>query len=352
MKIFSRNNVIFIITLFILTATSAEVKSQAEKSLGIATYSVKGLETDIEGSFRSLQNDGYAVMEISNYNANNRTVAGYSPVEYAALVEKYGMDIISSHSRAKFDVNDVVGSLEAWGKIFDDHKDMGCKYVVLPMNTWSNTIEAVKAECDLMNKIGEEANKRGIKFGYHNHNFEFSKLGDTDYLIEDFLIENTDPDKVFFQMDVYWVTVGGQDPVAYLKKYPNRFQLLHIKDDYVIGESGNINYEAIFNQFYANGFKDWFVEIEEQMTEERKAQMQAMMEMMQQRQSPAGQKPAAQGEAPAQDNQADQSQQRAQANPPAGASQPDTQAQADRLRISLEAISKSAEYLRNASFVK
>jgi predicted xylose isomerase-like sugar epimerase len=85
-----------------------------KKHLGIATYSVKGLESDIEGSFKALADDGYVVMEISNYNAGTGTVAGYKPADYAALAEKYGIDIISSHARAKFDVKDVEGTLAAW----------------------------------------------------------------------------------------------------------------------------------------------------------------------------------------------------------------------------------------------
>ena len=76
------------------------------------------------------------------------------------------------------------------------------------------------------------------------------------------MIENTDPESVFFQMDVYWTTRGGKDPVEYLKKYPNRIQMLHIKDDLVIGESGKIDFEAIYNQFYKNGYKDFVVEQE------------------------------------------------------------------------------------------
>lgn len=142
------------------------------------------------------------------------------------------------------------------------------------MNIWSGNLDILKEECNLMNKIGEEANKRGIKFGYHNHSFEFVPVAGTEQLYEDYLIQNTDPEKVFFQMDVYWVTMGGQDPVAYLKKYPNRFKVLHIKDDYVIGESGKINYKAIFEQFYKNGNEDWFVEIEEKWLRSRKHNLQ------------------------------------------------------------------------------
>jgi len=357
MKRFSSISVAVVLALFV-TSLGLSAAPKSKKHLGIATYSVKGLESDIEGSFKSLADDGYVVMEISNYNAGNGTVAGFKPAEYAALAKKYGIDIISSHARGKFDVKDVPGTLTAWGKVFDDHKIMGCKYVVFPMNTWAGTVEGVKAECDLLNKIGEEANKRGIKFGYHNHNFEFATIPNTNQIYEDFLIANTDPDKVFFQMDVYWITVGGQDPVAYLKKYPTRFKVLHIKDEYVIGESGKINYQAIFKQFYKNGFKDWFVEMEAKMTEEQKVQSLARMEQMKQRQGgvqTAQQQQPPQGQRPAQGGQPGQ---QAGAPPqggqgaPGGFGQRDPQAQAAMLKESLEGIRLSAEYLNKAKFVK
>lgn len=336
MKTSLRSCFISFLALFMATAINAKEPAAKKKQLGIATYSVKGLESDIKGAFESLENAGYTVMEISNYNADERTVEGYSPAAYAALAEKYGMDIISSHARAQFDINDESGTLEAWGKIFDDHKAMGCKYVVFPMNRWSGDETEMKKGCELMNKIGAEANKRDIKFGYHNHNMEFEKMQGSDQLIEDFLIANTDPDKVFFQMDVYWVTQGGQDPVAYLKKYPKRFKVLHIKDDYVIGESGSIDFEAIFKQFYKNGYKDWFVEIEEYMTPEQREQMMKMFEEMRQRQREAEES----GEAQQQDR------------PPMRRPQRSPEEQAKRLQTSLDAIAKSADYLENAKFVK
>ena len=327
-----------------------------KKQLGIATYSVKGLESDIEGAFKSLQSDGYAVMEISNYNARNRTVAGYSPAEYAALASTYGMDIISSHARAKFDVKDVEGTLAAWGQIFDDHKALGCKYVVFPMNFWSSDVEQLKSECDLMNRVGEEANKRGLKFGYHNHSMEFEMVEGTDQLLEDFLITHTDPEKVFFQMDVFWVTQGGQDPVTYLKKYPDRFKVLHIKDDYVIGESGKIDFEAIFKQFYKNGHQDWFVEIEEYMTEEQRAQMQAMMARMRERQRQDGQQQGQGGPPQGQPGEGDGSPQARQGGqggpPPGGPPRRSPEEESKRLTTALDAISKSAAYLSDAKFVK
>lgn len=331
------------LTLFV-TSLAMPGAPGPEKHLGIATYSVKGLESDIEGSFKALADDGYVVMEISNYDAGKGTVAGFKPADYAALAKKYGLAIISSHVRAKFDVKDAEGTLAAWGKVFDDHKIMGCKYVVFPMNMWAGTAEGIKAECELMNKIGDEANKRGLKFGYHNHNIEFASISNTDKIYEDFLIANTDPGKVFFQMDVYWITVGGQDPVTYLKKYPDRFKLLHIKDEYVVGESGKINYEAIFNQFYKNGHKDWFVEMEGKMTKEEREQSMAMMEAMKKIQAKGG---------TMQDLMAEMAKNRPQGAPPAGFGAPqDPKAVAEPLKTSLEGIRQSADYLMKSDFVK
>jgi hypothetical protein len=172
---------------------------------------------------------------------------------------------------------------------------------------------------------------------------EFATIPNTNQLYEDFLIVNTDPDKVFFQMDVYWITIGGQDPVAYLKKYPDRFKVLHIKDDYVIGESGTIDYKAIFKQFYKNGNKDWFVEMEAKMTPEQKKQSLAMMEQMKQRMSQGGQM-----QVPQQPPQGGQ-------KPPQGGQQPgqqSQQSQAEHLKTSLEGIRLSAVYLLNSKFVK
>lgn len=151
-------------------------------------------------------------------------------------------------------------------------------------------------------------------------------------------------------MDVYWITIGGQDPVAYLKKYPNRFKVLHIKDEYVVGASGKINYKAIFKQFYKNGNKDWFVEMEAKMTKEEQERSIAMMEQMKQRQG--GNMSGGQGaRQPPQGGQ----------KPPQGAQQPGPgpqgglqarQPQAEQLKTSLEGIKESALYLMKSKFVK
>jgi sugar phosphate isomerase/epimerase len=78
----------------------------------------------------------------------------------------------------------------------------------------------------------------------------------------DFMLKNTDPAKVFFQMDVYWVVRGGQSPVDYFNKYPGRFELLHIKDNKELGQSGMVGFDAIFQNTKTAGAKHFVVEVE------------------------------------------------------------------------------------------
>ncbi len=101
--------------------------------------------------------------------------------------------------------------------------------------------------------MGAIANAAGLKFGYHNHAHEFNKQDG--YVIENYLLEHTDPEKVMFELDVYWASKGGVNPSAYIQKYAGRFPLLHIKDDNVIGASQTIDFEAIFNAAYKQGSK-------------------------------------------------------------------------------------------------
>jgi len=91
------------LALFV-TASSLSGAPGPKKHMGIQVYSVKGLESDIPGSLKALADDGYAVLEIANYDASTGLVAGYKPAEFATLVKKYGMEVISSHAHANFDV--------------------------------------------------------------------------------------------------------------------------------------------------------------------------------------------------------------------------------------------------------
>jgi sugar phosphate isomerase/epimerase len=90
------------------------------------------------------------------------------------------------------------------------------------------SLDDYKQLVDLFNKAAEQTRKAGIQFAYHNHNLEFKEYdGTTGY---DYLVSQTDPNLVQFEMECFWTTHAGQDPVAFFKKYPGRFPLLHIKD--------------------------------------------------------------------------------------------------------------------------
>jgi sugar phosphate isomerase/epimerase len=118
----------------------------------------------------------------------------------------------------------------------------------------------LKRFCDYFNVVGEKCKKQGIQFGYHNHAKEFGQLeGVTIY---DFMLQNTDPDKVMFQLDLYWIEVGGADPVAYFEKYPGRFVLWHIKDEAELGENGIMNFRPAFENAKKSGVEQIVVEVE------------------------------------------------------------------------------------------
>src|SRR5690606_8405186 len=98
-------------------------------------------------------------------------------------------------------------------------------------------------------------------FGYHNHSKEFGKLeGETLY---DFMLQNTDPEKVMFQMDLYWAQQGGANPVDYFNKYPGRFVLWHVKDKAELGENAVMDFKPIFENAAKSGMEHYIVEVEE-----------------------------------------------------------------------------------------
>jgi sugar phosphate isomerase/epimerase len=98
-------------------------------------------------------------------------------------------------------------------------------------------------------------------FGYHNHAHEFTPVEGV--LMYDYMLEHTNPEYVFFQMDVYWTVMGRQSPVEYFQKYPGRFTLLHIKDHKELGQSGMVGFDAIFNHLATAGTKYLIVEVEQ-----------------------------------------------------------------------------------------
>ncbi len=189
-------------------------------------------------------------------------VFGQPVEEFKAHCDKYGIEILSTHSSVQEDPAKEEEVMNRWRTLFEVQKACGGTYFVIPGYSVEFTTAGVQQMCEYFNKVGRLAAEYGLKLGYHNHSHEYQMLQDKEQPMWEYLVENTDPELVCFELDVYWCTKAGKDPVEYLKKYPSRIELLHIKDDFVIGETGEIDFEAIYNQFYKNGMKEYVVEIE------------------------------------------------------------------------------------------
>ena len=250
--------------LFIMAATTAiQAKKPAKKDIFLQLYSVRDdIKSDFNSTLTKVAAMGYTGIEAANYD--NGKFYGLTPSAFKNEIEKRGMKVLSSHTGKA--LNDNISETNWtetwawWDTAIAAHKAAGMKYIVTPWMPTVKTLADLKAYCDYYNNIGEKCNAAGLRFGYHNHNFEFSKIeGETMY---DFMLKNTDPAKVFFQMDVYWVVRGGQSPVDYFNKYPGRFELLHIKDNKELGQSGMVGFDAIFGNTKNAGTRYLVVEVE------------------------------------------------------------------------------------------
>jgi sugar phosphate isomerase/epimerase len=116
----------------------------------------------------------------------------------------------------------------------------------------------------IMNTLGEKCTNAGIKLLYHNHDFEFVAMADGT-IIEDLLLEKCDPKFVNFQMDLFWVTKAGVDPLTYFEKYPGRFIAWHVKDMNAEGNfapvgTGSIDFKKILAEKEKSGMEFYLVE--------------------------------------------------------------------------------------------
>jgi len=246
------------IAMFSVTETA----SAKDKNIGIQLYSVMdAVNKDPKASVERLAGMGYKAFELVQWGGNP-LVFGLPAPEFKALSDKNGVKIVSTHSSIQEDPAKEDEIMQNWRKLFEIQKACGGKYFVIPSYKAEYTVAGVQQMCDYFNRVGKIAKEYGLKLGYHNHDGEYKNLKDSDKVMWEYLVENTNPDYVCFELDVYWCTKGGKNPVEYLKKYPKRIELLHIKDEFVIGESGTIDFQGVFTQFYKNGMKNYFVEIE------------------------------------------------------------------------------------------
>ncbi len=241
--------------------SAAEPKKTKKKKIGLQLYSLRDdMNKDAAGTLKKAAGMGYYSLETASYGDGK--IYGMLPDEFTKRVKDLGMRLNSCHlGGPNYTKETHTAAMDWWKKAIEDHSRTGMKYMIKPGGLkWPEKLDELKVQMDYFNAVGDLTAAAGMQFGWHNHNHEFTKIEDK--VIYDFMLENTDPKKVCFEMDVYWVMKGGCSPIDYMKKYPKRFPLLHIKDEKEIGESGLLDFKAIFEEGYAIGIKDYFVEVE------------------------------------------------------------------------------------------
>lgn len=246
------------------TKAVEETPATTKKDLTLQLYSVRDdIGKDYAGTIKKVGEMGFTSVEAAGYGDGK--FYGKAPQEFKADVEKAGMTVLSSHTarqltEKELKTKDLSESLKWWDECIDAHKAAGATYIVAPWMEVPKTLKDLQTYCEYFNEIGKRCKEKGISFGYHNHAHEFTKI--EDQVMYDYMLQNTNPEYVFFQMDVYWVVRGGVSPVDYFNKYPGRFTLLHLKDNKELGQSGMVGFDAIFNNTDAAGVKHLVVEVE------------------------------------------------------------------------------------------
>lgn len=255
---------------------SAVSEAMAAKEIGLQTYSLgRDFYSNVPDSLKKVKAAGYTHLELAGYRDGK--LGGIDLMEFKKMVADSGLRITSSHVNPpvrEYTKDNRSQIMEYWKKTADDHAKLGVKYLIQPGQPSTRSTEEVAYVCEIFNEAGKIVKAAGIPFGYHNHEMEFAKVtpGGTESkfgrrvregeVIYDLFLKQTDPALVFFEMDVYWTVMGQNDPIEYMKKYKDRIKVLHIKDRSVLGDSGMMNFEKIFNQAQANGIKDYYVELE------------------------------------------------------------------------------------------
>ena len=257
-------------TIFILIAFAGLIFSTFNscnapgKNIGLQLYSIRdSIFKDVPGALAKVSKMGYKFLEPAGYQDGK--FYGMEPSAFRALCESSGLTILSSHSgQALPDSTEHAAIMAWWDACIDAHAVVGAKYLVQPFMGKSaySSLDTLKLYCDYFNMIGEKCKAKGIRFGYHNHDKELSTRLDGQ-TIYDFMLANTDPSKVMFEMDLYWVVVGGANPVDYFNKYSGRFELWHIKDKAELGASGMMDFKAIWANAVTSGLQYGIVEVEE-----------------------------------------------------------------------------------------
>jgi sugar phosphate isomerase/epimerase len=245
-----------------------------EKNVGLQLYTLRN-EIDEQGPIPVLEKVaklGYKWME--GYEYEDRKILGLEPSEMKKVLDDLGMTMPSLHAVTEVSSDggkDAV--MKQMTESAEDVKAVGAKYLVWAFLQEEDrtSIEDYKRHIETWNQFGKICKDNGVQFAYHNHDFEF--LTPDGHNAYDLIMENTDPDEVKFELDLFWIAMAKYDPVEYFNKAPGRFPLWHVKDmitepyiaedeERYFAEVGNgvIDFARIFEARKTAGLDYFFVE--------------------------------------------------------------------------------------------
>lgn len=212
---------------------------------GLQLYSVRtDMKADPLGTLKQLSDMGYRHVEHANYA--NRKFYGWSVAEFRKILNGFGMSMPSGHTVLDTKHWDAAKKdfTTEWKYTVEDAASMGQLFVISPWLEASKrkSMDELKSFMEIFNKSGELCKKFGMKFGYHNHDFEFSKTigGKT---LFDIILSETDPNLVMQQLDIGNMLNGGAKALEIMQKYPGRFESMHVKDE-ITATEGHEKYES------------------------------------------------------------------------------------------------------------
>ncbi len=219
--------------------------AKSKQLTGIQLYSIRqDMQKDPLGTLKALAAMGFKYVEHANYI--NRKFYGYSPSEFKKILGDLGIKMPSGHTvmgKAHWDEGKKEFT-DLWKYTVEDAAVMGQEFVISPWldQSYRKNYDDLLRFMEVFNKSGELCKKSGMKFGYHNHDFEFSEKlnGMTLYEI---ILKNTDPNLVIQQLDIGNLYNGGAVAIDVVKQFPGRFPSMHVKDE-IKATSGNEKYES------------------------------------------------------------------------------------------------------------
>ncbi len=232
------------------------------KNLGIQLYTLRDdLPKNPRGVLKQLASFGYK--EIESYEGAEGMFWGMGNTGFKNYMDELGMKIVSSHCDYKKDFDKKAAEAAA----------IGMSYLICPWIGRQKALDDYKRIADEFNTAAEICRKNGIRFAYHNHDYSF-RLQNGQHP-QDILMQHANHANMDFEMDIYWVVSAEQDPVAWLRKYPNRFRLCHIKDrkkgiapksgepnlSCIVG-AGSIHFASILKEAKKYGMKHYILEQE------------------------------------------------------------------------------------------